>query len=51
MEYKRTIEDKLKKSLLYVVETLNRHKFTLLNLPYCFAGKLQEYVKALMEER
>lgn len=26
------------------LETLNGHKFTLLNLPYCFAGKLQEYV-------
>ena len=26
------------------LETPNGQKFTLLNLPYCFAGKLQEYV-------
>lgn len=28
------------------LETPNGQKFTLLNLPYCFAGKLQEYVAA-----
>lgn len=33
------------------LETPNGHKFTLLNLPYCFAGKLQEYVKALITYR